>query len=185
MSEQWIPVVGYEGLYEVSNLGSVRSLDRTVIAKASSRAQEHRRTYNGAVIPQYSNNNGRPSVNLHKNNKHQAMRVCRLVLGAFIGECPDGMECLHWDGDSKNNLVENLRWGTREENCADMLRHGTRLRGESHPHSKLSNWSVQWVKTFQKHGFAKQTYLAEIFDCNISTISSIKHGRSWVSMETR
>ncbi len=48
-----------------------------------------------------------------------------LVLEAFVGSCPDGQECLHDDGDPTNNRVGNLKWGTRAQNVADMIRHGT------------------------------------------------------------
>jgi len=52
-------------------------------------------------------------------------RVSRLVLETFIGECPKGMECRHLDGNSQNNNLNNLKWGTREEQIADQKKHGT------------------------------------------------------------
>jgi hypothetical protein len=60
--------------------------------------------------------------------------VHRLVLEAFVGPCPEGMECRHLDGDPANNRLENLRWGTHRENAADQVRHGTAawLRPECH-----------------------------------------------------
>jgi hypothetical protein len=50
-------------------------------------------------------------------------QVHRLVLEAFVGPCPDGMECCHEDGDSTNNRVDNLRWDTHEANVRERLEH--------------------------------------------------------------
>ena len=64
--------------------------------------------------------------------------VHRLVLLAFVGPCPEGMECCHEDGDPSNNKPSNLRWDTRKANYADRVRHGTHNRGERHGNAKLT-----------------------------------------------
>jgi hypothetical protein len=51
-------------------------------------------------------------------------RVHKLVMEAFVGPCPPGKQCLHRDGNGLNNRLENLRWGTPEENTQDMIKHG-------------------------------------------------------------
>jgi hypothetical protein len=64
---------------------------------------------------------GRRYVNL----KGKGRRIHRLVLQAFVGPCPAGQECCHGDGDPSNNVLSNLRWGTRSDNRRDSVGHGT------------------------------------------------------------
>ena len=76
--------------------------------------------------------------------------VHRLVLEAFAGPCPEGMECLHGDGNPANNRLDNLRWGTKKENQADSARHGTARNfahtpGESHACARLTENLVREI----------------------------------------
>lgn len=64
------------------------------------------------------------TIALRKDGRYFYFLIHRLVLETFVGPCPEGMECLHADDDGKNNRLRNLRWGTRKENVADMIRHG-------------------------------------------------------------
>ena len=118
--EEWRSVVGYEGHYEVSNRGNLRSLDRVVTYKNGVK-----RTHKGKALKLGKHKFGYSKVELHKNGKISHTNVHRLVLEAFSGPCPDGMEACHNDGDPTNNTIENLRWGTRSENRQDAVRHGT------------------------------------------------------------
>lgn len=123
MTEEWRPVVGYEGNYEVSSMGRVRSLDR---------ADGLGRKAKGRVLKFRPLPNGRPRVNLSRNGIIRDAYPYRLVLEAFVGPCPPGMECLHWDDDPNNNDVSNLRWGTRTDNMRDMSRNGNGNAGLAH-----------------------------------------------------
>jgi hypothetical protein len=133
-SERWLAVAGYEGHYEVSCLGRVRSLKREVVNSLG-------RIYPVAerLLRQTINGAGYPYVCPWKSGRQQNYYVHRLVLETFVGRCPPGMEACHNDGNPLNSKLENLRWDTRESNMADMNRHGTnnRLRRthcpESHP----------------------------------------------------
>ena len=69
-------------------------------------------------------------VNLCRDGKKKAHRIHRLVLEAFVGPCPEGMECRHKDDDKSNNRLDNLSWGTRMENAADRIANGNQWRGE-------------------------------------------------------
>jgi hypothetical protein len=114
--ERWRPIPGYEGSYEVSDLGSVRSLDRI-----TDRGRKWRgRTLAPAVMPR-----GYLIVTLWRDGKQRSALVHRLVLSAFVGPAPDGTEALHGDGDPANNMLSNLSWGTHAENQADQVAHGT------------------------------------------------------------
>lgn len=115
--EEWRPIVGREGCYEVSDQGHIRSLDRVV---KSSRAQWPVR---GRILNPSPLRSGHLVVDLGR--AWRSRRVHRLVLEAFAGPCPSGMEALHGDGDPSNNRIQNLRWGTRSENIQDAIRHGT------------------------------------------------------------
>ncbi len=120
--EQWKDVVGYEGFYQVSDLGMVRSIDRVV---RYSRGGPKR--LKGKILqPIYSSNRmGYPTVGLSKEGYTTPKYVHRLVLEAFVGSCPDDFEACHNDGDPTNNLVNNLRWDTRSSNQLDRKLHGT------------------------------------------------------------
>jgi hypothetical protein len=123
VEERWLPVVGYVGVYEVSDQGRVRSVDRTT-------SQGNR--LSGRVLKQRPLPNGRPRVSLAYNGKTVDAYPYRLVLEAFVSPCPPGMEALHWDDDFNNNALTNLRWGTRTDNMRDMSRNGGGNAGVSH-----------------------------------------------------
>lgn len=120
--ETWKPVVGYEGLYEVSDRGRVRSIERVV----------GNRRYPGRLLKVRPLPNGRPRVSLSRNGVAVDAYTYRLVLEAFRGPRPPGMECLHWDDDPNNNSLSNLRWGTRTDNMRDMSRNGNGNAGITH-----------------------------------------------------
>ena len=119
--EQWKPVNGYEGIYEVSSHGRVRSVDRTV---TYSNGQV--RHLKGKVLrTPLGKRGGYPFVDLRYQGKGQTRYVHSLVAESFIGTRPEGMEVCHNDGDSTNNHLDNLRYGTSRDNELDKVRHGT------------------------------------------------------------
>lgn len=122
MTERWLPVVGFEGMYEVSNKGRVHSRGRYIkLGHPGSvpRWQPGRILRPDLVRKKYH------QVTLCNNTSRTARRIHCLVLEAFVGPCPDGLECCHNNGVSTDNRLENLRWDTRLSNAADQLRHGT------------------------------------------------------------
>lgn len=116
--EKWLPVVGYEGWYSVSNRGRMRSEDRVVI-----RSDGRRFTYPGQMLA-CTERGGRATVTLAKAGSQHSKRVYRLVMESFVGPAPDGLSVLHWDDDCRNNRLENLRYGTQGENLRDAVRNG-------------------------------------------------------------
>lgn len=117
--EEWRPVLGYEGGYEVSSLGRVRSLDRTVTRRDCSR-----HTYRGRVLKQkFQHYYFR--IGLTKRGVTTSFCVHRLVCEAFHGPRPTSTSVVrHLNGEHTDNRPENLTWGTCAENTADMVRHG-------------------------------------------------------------
>lgn len=118
MTEEWRPVVGWEGWYSVSDAGRVRSEER------QARTVRGVWTYKSRIRTPVHGRLGHQSVVLSKPGKSQSWLIHRLVLTAFVGPCPEGMESLHWDDDPSNNRLSNLRWGTRSDNLRDMVRNG-------------------------------------------------------------
>lgn len=116
--EKWRSIEGYEGYYEVSNLGRVRSLERTL---ADGRIRK------GKVLHgSRKTDTGRLKVSLSRDGRVATAMIHRLVAMAFLGVPPDGRGLvLHSDGDHLNNRSSNLRWGTYADNVQDSLEHGT------------------------------------------------------------
>jgi hypothetical protein len=132
MNKRWLPVVGYEGFYEVSDQGHVRSVDRTVTGPKGEPKRLRGKVLKAGVRP-----NGKRIVALCRHGKMHTALVHRLVLLAFVGQPPPGTESCHRDDDGANNAVENLYWGTRSENLHDAVRNGR-------------HWAAN--KTHCKHG---------------------------------
>lgn len=86
-------------------------------------------------------------------SKPKAYMIHRLVLEAFVGPCPRGHEACHNNGNPADNRLENLRWGTREDNLRDIVRHGTRRKGDSHGRAKLTAKDVYAIRTLRDRGF--------------------------------
>lgn len=110
MSEEiWKPIPGWEGLYEVSSLGSIRSLHRG----------------SGRVLRTAATAGGYLHLTLARNGSKVSAYVHRLVAEAFHGPAPEGHEVRHLNGNQTDNAASNLAWGTSSENHQDTLRHGT------------------------------------------------------------
>lgn len=121
MTERWLPVVGYEGFYEVSNEGRVKSVARVIY-----RSDGVRQTYKDKLLkPSPAKSAGHMVVTLSKMDSGKTAYVHRLVLEAFVGPCPEGMESLHADGDPSNNHISNLSYNTHTVNMHDKRNHGT------------------------------------------------------------
>ena len=133
--EDWKPVVGYEGLYEVSSLGRVRRLDTMVEMPPSRRHPDGWvRTVRGGVLRpgrfMRTSNTHYLSVALCREGRQRSFGVHILVCAAFHGPKPfPKAEVRHLDGDGTNNVTDNLCWGTRSENMQDIIRHGRNVNG--------------------------------------------------------
>lgn len=120
-TERWLPVVGYEGYYEVSDLGRVRSLPRVTNGSFGGTRRLPGRVLRPGINPK----TGRRIVALHRDGAGRSHKVYPLVLAAFVGPRPPGMEACHNDGDHTNDRLSNLRWDTSSRNTYDSVRHGT------------------------------------------------------------
>lgn len=106
-TEEWRDAPGYEGRYQVSSSGQVRSLLR------------------GRVLRQTVDRKGHRRLSLYAaDGTMRTIRVHILALEAFVGPRPPGAESCHYDDDKTNNHISNLRWGTRSDNALDRVRNG-------------------------------------------------------------
>jgi hypothetical protein len=130
MSETWRAVVGFEGAYEVSDRGNVRSLDRMIANPYPGRQTRYRISKGRTLKPGIAKGGGYPYVNLTdpKSGRRKSYHVHRIVLWTFVGPMPTGMVTRHINGIPADNRLENLAYGTPKENAADMIEHGTSRR---------------------------------------------------------
>jgi hypothetical protein len=139
--EEWRAVTGYEGRYEVSSLGRVRSWVTTVGSRVVALSVPEVRTSKaGGSKGQYL------VITLSLNGEKRRFYIHRLVAIAFIGPPPPGHEVAHDDGNGHHNAWTNLIWKTRKANHADKQRHGTQPRGEGHWNSKLTAEKVSEMR---------------------------------------
>lgn len=156
--EQWIDVIDFEGIYQVSNFGQIRCAKTGKIKKIT-----------------ISKACGRPYLSLWKNNKSKVCRPYKLVMEAFVGIRPQGMECCHNDGNPQNNHLSNLRWDTPKNNHADKIKHGTTNRGERCGTAKLTLEQVRNIRNDNR----LQRLIAADYGVLQNTISRIKSGKRW------
>ena len=161
--EIWKDIPNYEGLYQVSNLGRVKGLDRTVCGKDGKSY-----TKRGKILKNKMGTNGYHYVCLYKNNKQKTFMIHSLVALNYIGERPKNYDICHISGDKLDNTVYNLKYDTRTENFNDMYR-----QGRKNPRGKLSIEDVVKMRKMYKTG--KYTYekLADLFNVDPSNTSAI------------
>lgn len=126
ITELWLPYKGYEGLYEVSNLGRVRSIPRTIY-RSDNGAAVH---ISGKLIKARLDKRGYPRLQLCRNNKSKAFRVHRLVATAFLQNLENLPQVNHKDGVKVNNQVDNLEWVTNLKNRQHADEHGLSTKME-------------------------------------------------------
>lgn len=146
ITETWKPVVGFEGLYDVSDQGRVRNVKTRRVLRPG-------RTSSGHL-----------TVALGRGNTRT---VHSLVTDGFLGPCPPGQERRHLDGNTANNALSNLAFGTRGQNNEDRARHGR---------YKLTSHQVRYIRASPKTGKALAAELA----CSQSQISNIRRGEQRV-----
>ncbi len=172
-TERWLPVVGYEGFYEVSDLGRVRSLDRTVPHKLYGSKRIMGRMLALRRTRKY------PSITMNKLGSQKNTKVHTLVLSAFVEPRPKGKECRHLDGDPTNNHLTNLVWGTRSENMKDRNTHApNHSRGESNNSTKLTEQDVLEIRRRSADGESNES-VAKDFPITNTQVWRIFNRHNW------
>lgn len=146
MTEKWKDIPAWEGFYQVSDQGRVRSVDRTIVVRRSNGMQVPLRLCGRMLRGQL--NKGYETVCLSRPGKQVRARVHGLVLLAFVGAKPPNQEACHWNGKRADNRLGNLRYDTRSANCMDRHRHGTHglVYGEASGLAKLTEKTVRWAR---------------------------------------
>jgi len=175
MIEEWLDVKDYEGWYQVSNLGNVRSVDRYI-----SYSNGNKRLQKGQILKLNEDKDGYHVVCLIKNGVRKIGKVHRLVSKAFLPDKQCCNQVNHIDGIKNNNVVTNLEWTDASGNQQHAVDTGLRVmpRGESNISSKLSNFDVEFIREWIRLGF-KQRDIAKVFGVHFATISCINVGKSW------
>lgn len=120
-NETWKDIPGYEGLYQASTMGRIRSVDREVIDSLG-------RVYfrRGKLLSPSLDSGKRYTVRLNNKDRGKTWRVYVLVALTFIGERPEGYHICHKDGNQNNNKLDNLRYDTNSQNQIDIYRKGNK-----------------------------------------------------------
>lgn len=170
MGEIWKDIPGYEGLYQASNKGQIRSLDKDVWNGHAYYKVP------GRIMRPKIKNSGYKELVLRKNNKAKSITVHRLVCITFNGDKRNEHPVVcHRDGDSLNNNAENLYWATHKQNSQDMIDHGNSTFGKKARACQLNKKQVLEIYKSKKSNKA----LAKEYNIGEAAISSIKRGKNW------
>ncbi len=173
MQEIWKPVSGYVGLYEVSNFGAVRSLDRIIPDKTHGT-----RKLAGRVLSQTTDSRGRCYVAISRDNHRNKRRVHLIVAETFLGPRLEGLEVCHQDGNPANNQASNLRYGTHKSNMEDMVQHGRSNKGPKNPNTKMTQEQALQVKSLRLDGKTYKIIASEL-GLSFEQVRSVCVGRAW------
>ncbi|USH44585.1 HNH endonuclease [Microbacterium phage Cassita] len=151
--ETWKSVPGYEGYYEASTQGGVRSLPRVVRRKNGSV-----QPWPGKVLTPQRDNSGYLSVTLSRAGSERRVMVHRIVAETFIPNPQKLPMVLHGDGSKDNNTVSNLRWGTNLDNIEDAKRHGTYRRpwADRTHCSRNHEYTVANTRWYKNHRYCRE-----------------------------
>ena len=167
---EWRSVPGYEGYYEVSDTGRVWSVSRTVVS-----ANGQRRMWRGRFLRQHLSS-GYPCVTFSVGGAYTKWLVHALVMLAFEGPRPAGLEVCHGDGNSRNCKLSNLRYGTHSENQQDRFKHGQHPTGDQCHFAKLTAQQVAFIRGT----VGISTYmLAKKFGVSQSAVSLAQRRVTW------
>jgi hypothetical protein len=173
MEDQFRPIEGYPG-YRVSR-------DREVLSCWKRRGRRGTMTDAWLPLTPIRKSWGHLYVNLVRSGVKRARPVHRFVLEAFVGPCPPGCQCCHWDGVATNNRVANLRWGTPKDNADDTLRHGRRAVGAK-VRAKLTESQVLAIRRLSAQGCPTRE-LATRFGVSSQNVNLVVSRKTWRYLE--
>ena len=172
-TEIWAPCVGWEGLYEVSSMGRIASVERIShhpngALRIRPRLMKFETTCHGYFRVTFCRNGNRKKLLVH-----------RLVAEAFLEVVGDRPDVNHIDGDRKNNTTLNLEWCTSVENMQNAVNRG-KFHGRTNPNNrkKLTPDTADRIKALAQSGVPYREIRSQ-FDISVSNISKIRHGKGW------
>lgn len=161
MLSLWKDIIGYEGLYQINQIGEVISTRRS--------------GSKGTILKFGRTNRGHKQVTLSKNGKRKTFAIHKLIFINFIGEIPNGMQIDHTDGVKDHNYPENLRLVTASQNTQYAYELGLNK-------SKLTVNEVKQIKRLLREGGSIRK-IGKTFNVSGSVIFSIKHNKTWNHVE--
>lgn len=171
MIEEWRPIPNYEGLYEISNYGKIRSLDRIIYRNNNKVFRK------GKILKSITKTDGYATIELSKNGKTKHFYISRLVLTVFNRNAHIDEEACHFPDPNKlNNQIGNLIWGTAKLNAEHRDKDGNTCKGIKQKYHKLNEKQVEQIFLNTKNS---QTELSKIYKVDRKTIYNIKNKKSW------
>lgn len=168
MTEEWRVIPGFDGRYEASDQGRIRSL----VGRHGPRKTPH-------MLTQFPNGNYIKATVTRPDGTYYPAGVHTLIAAAFHGPCPPGLECAHLDGDTTNNVPSNLLWATPLVNGGHKVLHGTAAKGEANGSAVLDEAAAIDIVRLLGEGQVSQVDIAKKHGISVSTVSAIKAGRLW------
>lgn len=175
---KWRFIPGWEGFYQVSQMGQVRSVSRRLFLGAPYSKTSKLRLFRGRVLSP-SISTGYPVVTLSRPGKQQRAYIHDLVMKTFHGPKPKGKEVCHNDGDGFNCSLNNLRYDSRRANSLDRFAHGTVAKqiGVENANAKLSTKEVSEIRNLA--GTVSQRHLGRRFRVSHSVIGRVIRKQSY------
>lgn len=178
---EWRDIKGFEGAYQISEYGVVRSVDREITTKPDRFGRVSNYVKRGKVIADRRHQFGYRVVTLSFNNIQYTKTVHRLVAISFIDN-PENLPLVrHVDGNPENNHFKNLIFGTQKDNMANAMNHGTVECGENRYNAILTNDEVVKIRV-EKRGGAKNKELSEKYGISEVRVHKIVTGETWTSV---
>lgn len=175
MEEKWKDIPGYEGLYQASNLGNIRSVTR--VHRYIKKGKLCFRTRLGHTLSPNINNHGYLYLCLCKNKHRWYAKVHRLVAITFLSNPNNFTDVNHKDGNKKNNIIENLEWCSHSENQKHAIRHGLNMKPYA---AGLYKKAILQINPDTKEVVAEYESIAAANDhfgrCKRSNISNVLNG---------
>lgn len=179
LCEIWKPILGYEGYYEVSNFGRVRSVVRTYQQKVTGGVITTRVVKSKVLAP--ACNQKYLTISLHKNGDKKTHAIHKLVAKAFLPNPNSLPQVNHKDENKWNNRVDNLEWCTAKYNTTYGTlpeRKRSQIKGENNPQSKLTENDVREIRRLRENGLSNLE-LSKMFGVSSDHIYQIVTKRRW------
>jgi hypothetical protein len=176
-AEHWLPIEGFEH-YEVSDLGRVRSIDRTIMVMHRGRSLSGR-NYKGRILRPWLHTAGYQVVVLLRDRVPHQCYVHDLVTATFIGPKPPGHQVCHGPNGPGDNRLSELRYGTPSSNMQDCVRDGTDKRGERSPVAKLNDAAVRDIRARYAAGGVTLEQLGDEHGVTLSNIGMVVRRDTW------